>query len=180
MLKKKIKSAVKVFKEKFPNYDYPEVLDVGCREGFSTQYLMKAGYNVTGIDIESKWVDHNKKKGRDILWGDFLEFDFDPAYVDAVFSRHCIEHTGSVEKFLRKCRDILIDNGVLFLIFPLQQTVLLDMGKDDEKDKISHNTAFSYFQQLAGLDFKEEYFGQTKEAGIIPMDNDYLFIGRKI
>ena len=181
MLKKKIKSAVKVFKKMFPGAKY--VLDVGCREGFSAQYLAK-GHEVCSIDIEKKWVDHNKKKGRCCFWGNFLNYDFGHKKYDAIFSRHCIEHTGSIELFLKKCYGLLVDQGVLFLIMPLEQTVTLDLGKDDEKDMVSEEYAAFHFKKIAGdtvsgVGFTMEYFGYTKDVGITPYHNDYLFIGRK-
>lgn len=179
MLKNKIKSAVKVFSERIPAIT---VLDVGCREGYSTQYLKKAGYAYAGIEIEQKWVDHNHKKGRtNVVCGDFLTYKFQLPEYDAIFSRHCIEHTGSVEKFLKKCYDVLTPKGFVFIIMPLEQTVLLDMGKDDEKDTISELRAMEYIENMAlKTKFKEIDFNYTKEFGIIPMDNDYLFIGRKV
>ena len=51
MLKKKVRSATEALRKL---YKPPlSVLDIGCREGYSTKYLAKAGYEVTSIEIDS-------------------------------------------------------------------------------------------------------------------------------
>jgi len=37
-----------------------DILDVGCKTGATTEYFSKKGFNVTGIDINQKWINFAK------------------------------------------------------------------------------------------------------------------------
>ena len=92
-----------------------------------------------------------------------------------MFSRHSIEHI--LGNFLPKVYGLLVPDGILFCVFPLQQWAILNQGGDDEKDTITEEDAMTYMRSVSPFD--EVCFANTWECGIKRMDNDYLYIGRK-
>lgn len=171
MLKEKIKSAVNVFHNMYPKEN--PIIDVGCREAYSVVYLRKKGYTVVGVDVDKKWKNY---KGRGTVCADFTAMKIKPP-VGAIFSRHSIEHLDTVA-FFNKCLEILGSNGVVFIILPLTQWALLNRGLDDEVDKISDEDAMADFRE-ASKAFKEIHFCRTEELGIMRMDDDWVYVGRK-
>ena len=79
------------------NGEGKKALDVGCREGYQSEFLKKKGYSVTSIDIEKKYklckiVDVNKK------------LPFKDGTFDLIWCSEVIEHLESPKKSLNEFR----------------------------------------------------------------------------
>jgi ubiquinone/menaquinone biosynthesis C-methylase UbiE len=69
------------------------ILDVGCGSGKISEYLYKKGYIVTGIDINKKALEENKKRNVDITYSEaditkkipFEDSSFDAITIPYVF-----------------------------------------------------------------------------------------------
>jgi len=178
MLKKKVKSAVNCFCRMFP--DAKNIIDVGCREGYSIEYFLKKDKNPLGIEIKMPKKGYPRIDVRGcVVVDDFLGINITPTGTkDAVFSRHSIEHMDT-KAFFKRCSEVLKPGGILFIVFPLQQWATLNRGLDDEKEMLSIEDSMSDFFKEP-KDFKTTHFGKTSEFGIKPMDIDYLWVGEKI
>ena len=100
-----------------------KIVDVGANDGSFLDLLKKAGYyNASGIEPTSDASKIAKSKSHDIIQ-DFLTTDFVherklQKKFNVVISRHVLEHILELNDFLRACRLMLLDNGILILELP--------------------------------------------------------------
>ena len=97
-----------------------EVLDVGCGDGTVSRLFLEAGHSVFGVDIVPEFVSRAIERGVKAQTADvaadglpFLEGDMDVIYAGAL-----IEHLYDPESFLRECRRVLKEDGMLLLTTP--------------------------------------------------------------
>ena len=86
-------------------------LDVGCREGYQSQWLEKKGNTVTSIDIEKKYekcivTDANKP------------LPFKDASFDLIWCSEVIEHLHQPKQAISEFRRILKPGGKMILTTP--------------------------------------------------------------
>lgn len=94
-----------------------DVLDAGCAAGWYSEQLLKAGANVTAVDISPEMVKAAKKRTREeaaVLRAD-LESDlaFDNASFDWIVSSLTLHYLKDWDKTLREFRRILKPGGQL-------------------------------------------------------------------
>lgn len=88
-----------------------KALDVGCREGFQSEFLRKRGYSVISVDIEKRYknciiADVNKK------------LPFKNESFDLIWCSEVIEHLGSPAKSIQEFRRVLKPKGEMILTTP--------------------------------------------------------------
>jgi SAM-dependent methyltransferase len=117
------------------------VLDCGCGNGASVEYLAAAGFEVFGIDFASfrveQWQGRSHLPAVHLLAADATALPFPDRYFDIVFSCGMLEHIGVIEactpdyrvepdpdqlklreRFLAESFRVLNSQGVLFLDHP--------------------------------------------------------------
>jgi SAM-dependent methyltransferase len=89
--------------------DVKTVLDIGSGDGAQAEIMREAGKDVTTLSY---------KEPADLV-GDFMEMmvPADGGY-DAIWASHVLEHQLDVNAFLRKCYQLLRDDGVLVITVP--------------------------------------------------------------
>jgi SAM-dependent methyltransferase len=104
--------------ERFPGRG--KLLEVGCSYGFFLDAAQQDGWGVTGIELDDRAVKYGREKlGLEIFAGS-LESEIgrlQPPY-DAIVTFHVIEHLQDPVGFLRQCRKLLREGGVLMLKTP--------------------------------------------------------------
>jgi SAM-dependent methyltransferase len=102
------------------------LLDLGCGTGWTSLFLAKRGYDVTGIDISEDMILHanlNKQRAEvetaHFLVGDFEELDWRAEFDAAVFYSS-LHHAIDEEQALRAAYCALGPAGVCVLIEPGQ------------------------------------------------------------
>jgi len=97
-----------------------KLLEIGCSYGLFLDAARQDGWDVTGIELD----DHAAACGREKLglrvFSGTLESEssrLDPPY-DAIVSFHVIEHVRDPVGFLRLCRRLIQEDGVLILKTP--------------------------------------------------------------
>ncbi len=97
-----------------------KLLEVGCSYGFFLDAAQQEGWAATGIELDDRAVNYGREKlGLKILAGT-LESEMgrlEPPY-DAIVTFHVIEHLRDPVEFLRRCRKLLREGGVLILKTP--------------------------------------------------------------
>lgn len=95
-----------------------KALEVGCADGTTLERLMRAGFEVTGIEPSLQNADACRAKGVQVHAEvyDRLPRAFDT--FDVVLSYYVIEHVLSPADFLAFCNSCLRDGGLLFLEAP--------------------------------------------------------------
>jgi SAM-dependent methyltransferase len=97
----------------------PRLLDVGCSYGHLLYFSEKKGFMVTGIDVSPamvNYVSHNL--GLPAVVTSLEEAPFEREAFDVVAARHVFEHILHPIGFLRKARDIVGADGLLYLELP--------------------------------------------------------------
>jgi SAM-dependent methyltransferase len=105
-------------RDRFPGRG--KLLEVGCSCGFFLDAARRDGWEESGIELDERAVTYGRQKlGVKILAGT-LESEMarlEPPY-DAIATFHVIEHLRDPIEFLRRCRELLREGGVLILKTP--------------------------------------------------------------
>lgn len=101
-----------------------KVLDLGCGAGREAFALAKKGFSVTGVDIAPKMIENAKKYAEknkilnaQFLTGDITLLNLDESFDYVMLPTQTIEHIKGKKnriRVLKKCRELLKENGVLF------------------------------------------------------------------
>lgn len=105
---------------KHHGYDVKKVLDVGCRVGVLSKFLMDLGYDTTGVEVVPEFVKDGKSNGINIYEGDARSLLFRDNAFDAVFCRDMIEHVPDPDKVFSECIRVVRPGGVVFLVGPIE------------------------------------------------------------
>ncbi len=114
----------KIFKKKFIPGD-KKFIEIGCAPGRYLIYFSKNfGYKVSGIDFSKSGIEITKKVLQqnkieaNIIWGDFLQYNFKGNQYDIVFSAGFIEHFKDVKLIIEKMVEIARPGGIIFATIP--------------------------------------------------------------
>ncbi len=103
----------------FLDGDTPKrVLDVGCGNGARLKKLVALGWQAEGQEIDPVAAEAAIALHMDVHIGSLHGPHFDGRKYDAVVSNHVIEHLHDPAAMVRRCRDLLEDNGKLVIITP--------------------------------------------------------------
>ena len=103
------------------NLKFESVLDIGLGEGGASTYFAINGKDVTslGLDIESYNYPKELFKKLDVK---VIETTFDDykseKKFDGIWASHVLEHVLNTGLFLEKCKNLLSDDGWLFIMVP--------------------------------------------------------------
>ena len=100
------------------DYDFHTVLDIGCGEGLHSDILRQNGKHVFSLDYGKSPYLMRREDKRNIIIGDFMEYDFGALQFDAVWCSHVLEHQMDSHRFLCKVHQVLRENGVLAVTVP--------------------------------------------------------------
>ena len=114
------------------------VLDIGCGEGTGLKHLRAKGYkDLMGIDLHPKKVELCKRRGLNVVKGDFLRYDFEKTF-DVVWMSHSMEHMLFPDKVIKKIIEIpilgvwcssLCHSPTLALFLDIQQAIRWERGQ---------------------------------------------------
>ena len=96
------------------------ILDVGTREGWFLEFLLKVGYtDVRGIEISPEAVAIVKSKGLNVIEIDVREMTFKEEF-GTITLIHLIEHCSNPQKVVEVVYNALKEGGILYLEIPLE------------------------------------------------------------
>jgi 2-polyprenyl-3-methyl-5-hydroxy-6-metoxy-1,4-benzoquinol methylase len=96
-----------------------KILEIGVGTGIHLLNFDKLGYQVTGIEpdpISTKFLN-NKLKNGICINGYIEDMDFEDKF-DVIFLYHVVEHIEHPLPMLKKCKDILKDDGIIIIAVP--------------------------------------------------------------
>jgi 2-polyprenyl-3-methyl-5-hydroxy-6-metoxy-1,4-benzoquinol methylase len=110
------------------------VLDVGCATGYIGEALTARGYQVTGLELNTRMVEEARGRGIDVVQHDLEEpLPLPDASFDAAHACEVIEHIYDTGGLLRELHRVLVPGGVLVLSTPnlnsLRHRVMVLLGK---------------------------------------------------
>ena len=95
------------------------LLDVGAGFGFFLSEMKERGWEVAGIEISQKAIDHARNVlGITVHEGTLEQIGFPENAFDVVSGFYVIEHLSRPMEFLRECYRILKPGGLLLLRYP--------------------------------------------------------------
>lgn len=110
---------------------YIRILDVGCGDGWSLEYLKRGcpeGFvlsapkkrfrNVCGIEMIHPVVEYAQAKGRNVIQGDIRRLVIETDAFDLIYTRHCIEHLDDPLSALKNIAKMLKPKGTVLAIVP--------------------------------------------------------------
>ena len=103
----------------FLESDEPKkVLDVGCGNGARLKRLAALGWQAEGQEVDSAAAETAIALGLDVHVGSIHDEHFAARKYDAIVSNHVIEHLHDPAVLIRRCHDLLEENGKLVVITP--------------------------------------------------------------
>lgn len=139
----RIQNLIKFSKNHISGFSNPEILCVGCRNGYEIVALNNHGFTkVRGIDLYS----NNKK----VQIMDMHELEFDNDTFDVVFACHSLEHGNNPQKYLSEIVRVLKDKSILVLEVP----ILFKNNKKDENGNIVFDLAPRFPGDVDHIDFE--------------------------
>jgi len=156
------------------------ILDIGCGDGWSLDYLAKGcpeGFtlfppkkrfrNTCGVEMIRTVVEYAQAKGRNVIEGDIRRLVIEENAFDLIYTRHCLEHLDDPLAAIKNIAKMLKPGGTLFAIVPKEEN-------DLNPEKSVHSYLFRDDGELARL---------ATRAGLTVTEsfrrNEYMYRGRK-
>lgn len=100
-----------------------KILDMGCGSGWTTVFLSKIGYNLTGVDFSEEMIEvarirvEQNNSSAKFLVGDFENFNSIEKF-DGVLFFDCLHHAENKYKALKTAYDNLSQDGIMVFMEP--------------------------------------------------------------
>lgn len=94
------------------------IVEVGCASGGILQYFKQHGNKVHGVDYGSDYITYGKSKGLDLHVGNIDVLIDKKIRADVVIYADVLEHIPNITIELEKAKQILKDDGVLYIALP--------------------------------------------------------------
>lgn len=169
----------------------PVYLDVGCSTGFTVEAAQEAGWNATGIDLNSSCIEFGQNRGLNLICEDLFASDFKDGTFDAISLFDVLEHLIDPVKVLNKVWELLKPNGVVYIYVPNYDSASrILMGKEAHfiwpthhltyfniptlTDALERNDFEPLFLETEGLDLYDYSWKKENEGEGIQFDEDLL------
>jgi SAM-dependent methyltransferase len=97
--------------------EYPKVVfDIGCGTGSLMQEFHD--FDVTGIDFDNEAIQKARGIGLNAICGGIDELEKIGKKADLIIMQHVLEHFLDLEKDLLRIRELISENGVLYIAVP--------------------------------------------------------------
>ena len=103
------------------------LLDVGCATGDFLLALRRIGLEGVGLELSSYAIEIAHKRGlENIIAGDLFTTDLDNQIFAGIHMSHVLEHLPDIHTVMRRVRNLLRNNGLIYIEVPYQFDSLLD------------------------------------------------------
>lgn len=147
------------------------ILDAGCRNGLFIGLAKHYGYNnVYGLDIVERNIKCCLDNGYNVKIGDCEKLsEIYNIKFDLIYCRHMLEHVRNPEKAIEEFYKCLNENGILFIVIPLQKK-----GIDV---KLGHSFVFNIGSELINMtkQFKTVFYNSCRVGSA----REFWYIGKK-
>lgn len=104
---------------------HTKVLEVGCRDGGVLKPFLEKGCEITGVEMSAPIIEDTKIRYKDaiaegraeFIVSDIHEYHTDKKF-DIIILKDVIEHVYGHEKMVKKLRELLADDGVIYFGYP--------------------------------------------------------------
>jgi len=145
----------------------PEILDMGCGWGLSTEMMAFCGAEVTCVDINLQFLDlvkkRSQKRGHPVrtIHSDFESFETTEKY-DMILFYECFHHAVRPWVVLERLTDILKPGGKIILAGePIQSFWWKQWGMRLDSQSIYCMHKFGWFESGWSLSFLQQLFAKN-------------------
>ena len=110
------------------------ILEVGCGTAVISNGFLQNGIDYTGVEFDKHFYDFAKSKSRNVIFGDFLETNFEKKF-DVLFASQVLEHIDEPNIFFKKCNEVLNENGILHIDVPNEHSMISYLRKIFKNNK---------------------------------------------
>jgi 2-polyprenyl-3-methyl-5-hydroxy-6-metoxy-1,4-benzoquinol methylase len=98
---------------------HPEtVFDIGCNSGGWLKPFQDSGAEVLGVDLDSEAIAYGRSMGLPIQVGGLDEIEQTGKKADLIILCHVLEHLLDLDSSLNRIRNLVSENGVVFVCVP--------------------------------------------------------------
>lgn len=94
-----------------------KILEVGSASGGVLKYFQENGCEVTGIDLDRRYLNYGISKNLDLRFGNLNDFDTSVKY-DCIILSHVLEHLVNPRKILQELSNYLHYDGFVYIEVP--------------------------------------------------------------
>lgn len=136
---------LKLAKDKGSLVDGGNILDIGCSSGVFLDLANRDGFNTYGVELNLKEAEYASKKGHQVSTALIQNTSFDTKF-DLVTLWDVFEHIKDGHSFLKVIRELLTDNGVIFMQVPSSDALAAKIlqEKCNMFDGIEHVNVYNY------------------------------------
>lgn len=110
------------------------ILEVGCGTAVISNGFLQNGIDYTGVEFDKHFYDFAKSKSRNVIFGDFLETNFEKKF-DVLFASQVLEHIDEPNIFFKKCNEVLNKGGILHIDVPNDRSMVSYLRKIFKNEK---------------------------------------------
>lgn len=142
------------------NFDNKTVYEIGCGMGGILKPFKDNNCSIKGIDLGEEYINIGKNKYQlDLITGKYNNLK-EYGQADLIILSHVLEHITNPVDFLKNLRDLITDNGLLYIAVPTIETIPINY----------HYNIFYYLQNAHIFDFSTETIRYIVElAGYKPI-----------
>ena len=94
-------------------------MDVGCGYGFFSREALSAGFDVIALELADNERKITKElTGLEATACSFEAFECTPESLGVIFMSQILEHALDVNQWIKRSRDLLVDDGILAIALP--------------------------------------------------------------
>lgn len=94
------------------------IAEFGCNDGANLMPWKEKGFDVIGIDMDPNVIALGRKKGLELIRGDFMQYDFARRRPSLIILSHVLEHVSDVNATLDRLAGVIDPDGYLFIESP--------------------------------------------------------------
>ena len=170
--------AIRTFKPYINQKGPRRTLEFGCCDGFMTSLISDMVDDLTVVDGSQTFIDiASKKVNNDVKFVHTLFEDFNPdKKFDYIFATYVLEHVNDSVGFLSLVKNLLNENGLLFLVVPnaraLSRQLARHMGLLEDlyaltPNDINHGHRRVYDRVLLDRDIDKVGLVQVGQGGLL-------------
>jgi SAM-dependent methyltransferase len=109
------------------DFEFDTVLDIGSGEGNHSKLLKKFGKTVTALDLDTSIYAKKSNcnyEGIEHIKSDFYDYETLKKY-DCIWASHVLEHQTNPGIFIKKCMDLIVENGIIAITVPPMEEYVL-------------------------------------------------------
>ncbi len=159
-------------------YRNKRALEFGCCDGFMSSLIAEHVAQLTVVDGSQTFIDMAKRRvPTNVQFVHSLFEEYSPSQkFDYIFATYVLEHVNDAIGFLKKAGELLVENGLLFLVVPnaraLSRQLARHMGLLDDlfaltPNDTNHGHRRVYDRILLNRDIEAANLVQVSQGGLL-------------